>query len=72
MILKRFSDTYKNSIGSIASNVIANEVEQLGGRYVFKYSLKRSEKVKTLPTKISVNLAVKVKLLLFLTCYFKG
>ena len=39
---------------------------------VFKYSLKHSKKVKLYQRKHLLNLAVKVKLILFLTYYFKG
>ena len=48
-----------NSIGSITTSAIANEVEKMEGKDVCKYSLKRSEKVKSLPTKISVKLSSK-------------
>ena len=48
-----------NSIRSIATNIIANEVENMKAKDVFKYSLKRSEKVKSLPTKTSVKLSSK-------------
>ena len=40
-----------NSIGSITASVIADEVEKMERKDVCKYSLKRSKKVKTLPTK---------------------
>ena len=42
-------------IGSIATSAIADEVEKMERKDVCKYSLKRSEKVKTLPTKTSVK-----------------
>ena len=48
-----------NSIGSITTSAIAIEVEKMEGKDVCKYSLKRSEKVKSLPTKISVKLSSK-------------
>ena len=48
-----------SSIGNIASSVITNDVEKMEGKYVFKYSSKRNEKVKTLPTKTSVKLSCK-------------
>ena len=38
-----------NSIGIIATSVIANEVGEMEGKDVFKYSLKRSEKVGATP-----------------------
>ena len=44
-----------SSIGSIAARVIANEVEKMTGKDVFKYSLKHTEKVINLPIKTSVN-----------------
>ena len=47
-----------STIGSIATNV-ANEVEEMKRKYVWKYSPKRSEKVETLPTKTSVTLSSK-------------
>ena len=46
-----------SSIGNIATSVIANEVEKMERKDVCNDSLKRSEKVKTLPTKISVKLS---------------
>ena len=48
-----------SSIGSISASVIADEVEKMERKDVCKYSLKRSEKVKTLPTKTSVRLSSK-------------
>ena len=42
-------------MGSTATSVVANEVEKMKGKDFFKYSLKRSEKTKTLPTKTSVK-----------------
>ena len=39
---------------------------------VYKYSVKRSVKIKTLPKKYLLNLPVKVELHLFLTYYLKG
>ena len=48
-----------SSIGSIAINITANEVGKIEGKDVFKYSLKRSEKIKTLPTKTFNNLSRK-------------
>ena len=59
-------------MGSIATSVIANEVEKMVGKDVFKYSLKRGENIKTLQTKTYAKLSSKVKLLLLLTYYFKG
>ena len=44
-----------NSIGSIAASVIADEVEKMERKDVCTYSLKRSEKVKTLPTNTFVK-----------------
>ena len=61
-----------SSIESVATIVNANKVEKKEGKNVFRYSLKHSKKIKTLPTKKSVSSAVKVKLLLYLTHYFKG
>ena len=46
-------------IGSIATSVIGNEVEKMAGKDIFKYSLKLSEKVKTLPTRTSVKFSSK-------------
>ena len=46
-------------MGSIATSAIANEVEKMETKDVYKYSLKRSEKVKTSPTKTSVKLSSK-------------
>ena len=48
-----------SSIGSISASVIADEVEKMERKELCKYSLKRSEKVKTLPTKTSVKLSSK-------------
>ena len=50
-----------NSIGSIASSVTTNEVEKMERTYVFKYSLKRSEKVKIYQQKHRLNVVIKVK-----------
>ena len=61
-----------SSIETIATSVVANEVEKMEIKDVCKYSLKRSEKQKLYQQKHQLNLAVKVKLLLFLTYYFKG
>ena len=46
-----------SSIGSIATSVFANEVEKMERKDVCKYSLKHSEKFKTLPTKTSIKLS---------------
>ena len=54
-----------SSIGSIATSVIANEVEKMERKYGCKYSLKSSQKVKTISTKISVKLGSKGKAILF-------
>ena len=43
----------------IATSIIGNEVEKMARKGIFKYSLKRSEKVKTLPTRTSVKLSSK-------------
>ena len=48
-----------SSIGNIAASVIATEVEKMDRKDVCNDSLKSSEKVKTLPTKISVKLGSK-------------
>ena len=48
-----------SSIGNIATSVIANEVEKMERKDVCNDSLKRSEKVKTLPTKTFVKLGSK-------------
>ena len=48
-----------SSIGSIATNVTVNDVGKIEGKDVFKYSLKWSEKIKTVPTKTSNNLSRK-------------
>ena len=61
-----------SSIGSIAKSVITNEVEKMKRKDVYKYSVKRSVKIKTLPKKYLLNLPVKVELHLFLTYYLKG
>ena len=61
-----------SSIRSIASRVIANEVEKMERKVVCNYGLKRSEKLKLYQQKHPLNLAVKMKLYLFLTCYFTG
>ena len=71
MILSSFAED-SNSIGSIAKSVIANEVEKIEGKDVFRYSLKRSETVKPYQLKHLLNLTVKVKVLLFLTNCFKS
>ena len=73
MILKTNVPIYWSisSVGSIATSVIANEVDKMERKHIFKYSLERSERVKTLPKNHLLNLEVKVKLLLFLTYYFK-
>ena len=59
--LKEVSPFDKNncSIGSIDINVTDNEVVKMKEKDAFKYSLKCSEKVRTLPTKISVKLSRK-------------
>ena len=62
MILKTSTSPFdkdNRSIGSTATSVVANEVEKMEGKDVFKYSLKRSEKAKTLPTKTSIKLSSK-------------
>ena len=46
-------------MGSITTSSMAIENEETERKYVCKYSLKRSEKVKTLPTKKSVKLNSK-------------
>ena len=46
--------------------------KKMEGKDVFKYSLKYSKKAKLYQRKHLLNLAVKVKLILFLTYYFKG
>ena len=48
-----------SSIGSIATSVIANEVEKMERKDVCNDSLKSSGKFKTLPTKTSVKLGSK-------------
>ena len=48
-----------SSIGSIATSAMAKEVEKMERKDVCKYSLTRSEKVKTLPTKTPVRLSSK-------------
>ena len=55
-----------------ATSVVANEVAKMGRKEVREYSLKRSEKLKLYQRKHHLNLALKVKLLLFMACYFKG
>ena len=55
-----------------ATGVVANEVAKMGRKEVCKYSLKRSEKLKLYQRKHHLNLALNVKLLLFMACYFKG
>ena len=47
------------TIKSIVTSVIANEVEKMERKDVCKYSLKHSEKFKTLPTKTYVKLSSK-------------
>ena len=61
MILKTCSPFGEDdsSIGSIATNVIANKVEKMERKDRCKYNLKHSKKVKTLPTKTSVKLGSK-------------
>ena len=48
-----------SSIANIATSVIADEVEKVEIKDVCNDSLKRSKKVKTLPTKTSVKLGSK-------------
>ena len=43
-----------SSIGSIATSVIADIVEKMEGKDIFKYSLRCIKKLKTLPPKTSV------------------
>ena len=43
-----------SSIESIATSVIADIVEKMEGKDIFKYSLRRIKKLKTLPPKTSV------------------
>ena len=74
MILSLF-DKENSSIGSIATSVIAKEVEKMEGNDVFKYNLKHSEKFKGLKLynrKHLLSLAAKMKLLFFPSYYFKG
>ena len=74
MILSLF-DKENSSIGSIATSVIAKEVEKMEGNDIFKYNLKHSQKFKGLKLykrKHLLSVAVKVKLLFFLSYYFKG
>ena len=61
-----------SSKGSISSSVIANKFERMEGKHVFRYSLERSKRAKTLPTKTSVKLSSKDETKLFRSCYFKG
>ena len=44
-------------IRSIATVAIANEIEKMEGKDVFKYSLKGCKKAETLPTKTYVKLS---------------
>ena len=83
--LKQNITTWMVILKNIASGVIADEglnvdmflvfgktiVEKMEGKDISKYSLKRSEKAKTLSMKTSVKL-VKMTLLLILIDYFKG
>ena len=46
-------------VGSIATSIIANEVEKMKGKNIFKYSLKRNEKAKPLPMKTSLKISSK-------------
>ena len=62
-------DKDNSLVGSIATSIIANEVEKMKGKNIFKYSLKRTEKVKTLPMKTCLKISSKGELLLFLTYY---
>ena len=43
-----------SSIGSISASVIADEVEKMERKDVCKYSLKRRDKVKYVPTEIPI------------------
>ena len=60
-MLKQVSAFAKDSssIGNMATRVTANEVDKMERKDVCNDSLKCSEKVKTLPTKISVKLGSK-------------
>ena len=60
-MLKQVSAFAKDtsSIGNIVTRVIANEVDKMERKDVCNDSLKRSEKVKTLPTKTSVKFGSK-------------
>ena len=73
MILKQVSPfaEVNSSIGSIATSVIANEVEKMERKDVCKDSLQRSEKVKTLPTKTSVKLSSKSEATFFSELLFQ-
>ena len=62
-------DKDSSLVGSIATSIIANEVEKMKGKNIFKYSLKCTEKVKTLPMKNCLQISSKGELLLFLTYY---
>ena len=61
-----------SSIGNIVTRVITNEVDKMERKDVCNDSLKRSEKVKTLPTKTSVTFGSKGEATFCLTYYFKG
>ena len=61
-----------SSIGNIATSVIANEVEKMERKNVCNDSLKRSEKVKTLPTKTSVKLSSKCEATFVSDLLFRG
>ena len=68
--LQNFAE--RNSLlGSIATSVIGYEVEKMTGRDIFKYNLKLSGKVKTLPARASVRLSSKDEAIFFSVILFQ-
>ena len=61
-----------SSAGNIATRVIANEVDKMERKDVCNDSLKRSEKVKTLPTKTSVKFGSKGETTFVSDLFFPG
>ena len=73
-MLKQVSAFAKDtsSIGNIVTRVITNEVDKMERKDVCNDSLKRSEKVKTLPTKTSVKFGSKGEVNFLSDLLFQG
>ena len=73
-MLKQVSAFAKDtsSIGNIVTRVITNEVDKMERKDICNDSLKRSEKVKTLPTKTSVKFGSKGEATFLSDLLFQG